>query len=580
MNKKRSIQTKLIIFSLLLLLIPTLIMGGISYEKAKISMDELGKVTLKNSVESTLQLIELTNQQVINGEMTLTEAQESVKIKILGPKGEDGKRPIEYTGDLGENGYLYITNDKGDLVGHPTREGDNLWEEKDSDGDYFIREVVKQAQAGGGFTQYIFALPGKTETAEKIIYSKVDPNWNWIVASGTYMQDFNGAASELRLLIMVVNVVFAVIGTIIAVLFSRHLAVPIRELSRRVKEVASGNLTVDLVELKHKDEVGELNEGFNDMVHQLKSLITEVETAITEIQSTSVNLTAVAQETNAYSNEISRAVTEVASGASKQAQDADATNRTTQELGQQINTLHDKNDLMLTSSQNMKVSNENGLQNLNTLKEKSDESFALIEHVRNVFESLIVKVREIEGIVGTINEISDQTNLLALNASIEAARAGEHGKGFAVVADEVRKLADQTSQATDLVRNTLRGIVNETTLVNTEMGKTYSIVQEQNNSVAMTEASFVAIAQAVEKIIESIQDITQGVDHLNDSKNFMLHSIDSIAKISEKNAMMSEEVTASIDEQVRAIHVVSDSATELSNEIVALQDAVKRFKIK
>ena len=67
-------------------------------------------------------------------------------------------------------------------------------------------------------------------------------------------------------------------------------------------------------------------------------------------------------------------------------------------------------------------------------------------------------MREIGEIVDTINTISDQTNLLALNAYIEAARAGEDGKGFAVVADEVHNLAVQTNKATDLVRDTLRGI--------------------------------------------------------------------------------------------------------------------------
>lgn len=579
MNIKRSIQRKLIVVSLLLLVIPSLIIGLVSYTKAKENMNELGETIVQNSVESTLQLIEIANYQVESGAMTLEEAQENVRQEILGPKGEDGKRPIEYPGDLGEYGYIYVLDHEGTLTTHPTREGDNLWDDKDDNGKYFVREVTKQALAGGGFTQYLFELPGQTVIAEKIIYSKVDPHWNWIIASGTYMQDFNAGANELLIVIAITLSLATVIGAIIAILFSRNLALPLRALSHRVGEVAKGNLTVDLDETERKDEIGQLNNGFNEMVGQLKSLITDVGVAITEIQTTSTNLTAVAEETNAYSDDIARAISEVAIGASTQAQDAEDTNHTTQELGFQIDMLHDKNEIMLASSHRMKASNEDGLQNLSILKDKSKESFDLIQHVQEVFDSLIIKVREIEGIVGTINEISDQTNLLALNASIEAARAGEHGKGFAVVAEEVRKLADQTSQATDLVKNTLRGIETETSLVTTEMKKTHIIVQEQNDSVAMTESSFEEIERAVEQIIESIEDVTAGVEHLNDSKSIMLESITRIALISESNASSSEEVTASIEEQLRAVQVVTESSTDLTNEITTLQEAIKRFTI-
>ncbi len=576
----RSIQGKLVAISLALLIIPSLIIGVVSYSKAKNGMEDIGEQVIYNSVQSALQIIELANESVEKGDIPLDVAQERVREAFLGPKDSEGKRPINYPGDLGEYGYIYVLDNKGTLTTHPTREGDNLWNDQDSSGNYFIREVTDRALDGGGFTEYEFELPGQNVLADKIIYSAKDPHWGWIIASGTYMQDFNAEANSLLLVIGLTLAGAVIIGVIVVILVSRHLALPVKKLSQRVREVAKGNLTVDIEHLQRSDEIGQLNEGFNEMVDQLKTLISDVEEAIVEIQSTSANLTAVAEETNAYGDEIVKAINEVSIGAVKQASEAEDTNRTATEFAQQIEGLHDKNELILDASQHMQKSNEEGIVNIASLKDKSQESSMLIQNIRSVFRSLIVKVREIEGIVGTITEISEQTNLLALNASIEAARAGEHGKGFAVVAEEVRKLADQTSVATELVRTTLKGIESETNLVNDEMQKTHVIVGQQNDSVMVTESSFKEIKLAVEKIISIIGDMTDGVEYVNSAKNDMMKSIESIAMISEKNAAASEEVTASVDEQQRAIQLVSESSNDLTDEITGLQESIKRFILR
>lgn len=59
-----------------------------------------------------------------------------------------------------------------------------------------------------------------------------------------------------------------------------------------------------------------------------------------------------------------------------------------------------------------------------------------------------------------------------------------------------------------------------------------------------------------------------------------MHSIESIALISEKNAATSEEVTASVDEQQRAIQLVSESSNDLTDEITALQESIRRFILR
>ena len=575
----QSIRGKLFVFSFLLFLIPSLVIGVASYLQATSGMNQLGETIIKNSVETSLQLIEMANERVENGELTLQQAQELVYSELIGEKNSEGKRTITNTSDLGENGYIYIMDHEGTLIGHPTREGDNLWDSQDSLGKYYIREVKQQADAGGGYTYYRFPLPNSEEEAPKIIYSAVDPHWNWIVTSGSYMQDFNAPALALIRVLIGTLIVSVVLATIATLLFSRHLATPLHRLAKQVRQVAQGDLNIELNELHRKDEIATLNSGFNEMCEQLKALVSEIEETIVEIQHTSLSLTAVAEETTASSDEIIHAVSSVAEGASQQATDTEMTNRSIGQFAQAIESLHDKNERMLVSSEQLQLSNTQGLQNLVSLKAHSSESTALIDQMQQVFTSLLLKLQEIGGIVGTINNISDQTNLLALNASIEAARAGEQGKGFAVVAEEVRKLADQTTQATELVQTTLRGIESETNIVTIEMKKTYNIIHGQNDSVGDTERSFKEIEQAVQQISRSIEEVSTSIAELNTSKVIIIDSVERISYVSEKNAAMSQEMTASIEEQQSAIAVVTKSASDLSDEISGLQSSIKRFNI-
>lgn len=481
---------------------------------------------------------------------------------------------------MGENGYIYILGHDGTLLGHPSREGESLWESTDSSGKYFIREVRDRALEGGGFTYYDFELPDQSGIAPKLIYSKLEPNWDWIIASGTYMKDFNAPVNDLVKMIIATLVFSGIMGGIVSVVFSRHLVSPIKRLSIRLRKIANGDLTIPNGTKRREDEVGMLYQGVNQMATQLKTLITDVEQTIHEIQMTSSNLTAVAEETTALGESIVKAVEEVAAGAAQQASDTEQTTMATTDFATHINILQDKNEDINASSSNMRQANKQGLENLQQLQESSEQSNELMLQVQKVFNNLMQKLAEVEGIVGTINEISDQTNLLALNASIEAARAGEHGKGFAVVAEEVRKLADQTQEATKSVRETLRGIETETDAVTSEMEKAAHIVQQQRDAVLTTQHSFESIEQAVENISTVIRDTARSMEQLTQSKNKMLISMESIAAVSEKNAASTEEVTASIDEQQRAIELVTNSANELTNEINTLQEAIHKFTIR
>ncbi|MDZ5470562.1 cache domain-containing protein [Bacillus sp. 31A1R] len=168
---KFNIRTKLITICLILLVIPGLIIGLIGYVISKNELNNLAETSLKNSVNLSLKTIELVNQKVESGSLTLEQAQEEVKKELLGEM-IDGKRPITKEIDLGPNGYLYAIDDKGNLLMHPVLEGDNLYEAKTKDGFYFLQDVIKKS-AQGGFTYYEWALPNNPDkTLQKLFIQK------------------------------------------------------------------------------------------------------------------------------------------------------------------------------------------------------------------------------------------------------------------------------------------------------------------------------------------------------------------------------------------------------------------------
>ncbi|EJL44863.1 hypothetical protein BAG01nite_38180 [Brevibacillus agri] len=113
-----SLRTKLVMMCLLLLAIPSLIIGFQGYNSASAGLSELGSRILKNNVHLTIEMIEVLQKQVDAGKISIEDAQEQVKQHILGPKQADGTRTINPNIDSGASGYMFVLDEKRPQQSH------------------------------------------------------------------------------------------------------------------------------------------------------------------------------------------------------------------------------------------------------------------------------------------------------------------------------------------------------------------------------------------------------------------------------------------------------------------------------
>jgi methyl-accepting chemotaxis protein len=566
--------------SLLLLIIPSLIIGIVGYNSAKESLNESGKTTLKNGVKMAIQMIDALDKEVKKGNISLEEAQERVKVYLLGELQEDGKRPINSPVDLGKHGYFIVYDETGLEVAHPTIEGKNVWDVQDIDGNYLVQDQISVAKSGGGFTYYKWALPNDPDTvASKITYNELDPNWGWIVAAGSYMMDFNSEANQLLYVLLITLAIALLVGVILIVLFSNHLAKPIKRVSQRVGEVAEGNLSSEKLTVKNNDEIGMLAEHVNHMTDNLRHMIGQVSEASEQVAATSEELTASAEETSKATETITGSIQEVATGTDKQVESANSSNKIVADISRGMERIgfnvQSVNDSALETARTAETGTAVISRTINQINLINDKTLA----IQSIVDQLGGKSNEIGKIVSMITDVAEQTNLLALNAAIEAARAGEHGKGFAVVADEVRKLAEQSGHAAGQISQLIQDIRNDINHSVSSMGEGRAAVQEGITLVNLAGESFESITNAINHVSEQIHEVSAAVQQASSGTQSMVAAIDETTKISGESAGYIQTVAASAEEQNASMQEISTAADNLSKMAEELQGAVRSFKL-
>ncbi|WP_311080823.1 methyl-accepting chemotaxis protein [Paenibacillus polymyxa] len=384
--------------------------------------------------------------------------------------------------------------------------------------------------------------------------------------------------SFLRLISILLTLAGLIASSLLGYLIIRSIHHPIRYLRGRVREIAEGNLAVDIRTFS-QDELGELTADFNIMVSRMKELISTVSQSIGHVNTSAHELTFIAEQTTATGEEMTSGINEIAVGASEQASLTEATSRETMALSDTIEKVNVRNKKMTSLSSEAEIVLRGGMDKVKKLQDHNLQTTEANQLVVQHIEGLAEQMLTISTIVQTINEVSEQTKLLALNASIEAARAGDSGKGFAVVATEIRKLSTMTYESTERINTTIARLKADVSQTLQVMNQTEVIISEQSLIVQESGTAFESIMDMLKEIINSIQEMDGDIGQMNVSREQVISSIIKISDVARDAASATEEVSSASNDQSQVYSHLHSAAEQLKQSSQQVSEMISRFRI-
>lgn len=407
------------------------------------------------------------------------------------------------------------------------------------------------------------------------LQTEIGGNYVLAVPTSSYMEPVIKLGQNISIII----VISLVISCFFIILFVRSLIRPISKLQSEMNEAQNGNLISSNIDTTIP-EITSLHKSYQKLMDQIRTMWNELNDTTTKLKTTGVQLKESSSDSLSSSHQLIETINIVKSGSEQTVKNAEDSAVQFQEMKNRVVSLNKNMTLVENSSKDMNDSAKYGDQNIKDLIHTILSFEQDFEQMNKTIYKVNTHSTSITSLVDLIKGIAEQTKLLALNATIEAARAGEYGKGFAVVADEVRKLAEQATNTSEEITDSLTGMKNVAFQASEEFEHMNLKINSNLETAKKSQISVDKMMNEIHTVSNRIQGMQQELDHLQNILPKLEQSTDNFSYVAQETSASTEQMYETSDEQIKQMKHTHEIGLTLTNLSQSLAELTKRFDIR
>ena len=486
---------------------------------------------------------------------------------------------------IGDTGYIYILDSKGNLILHKSLEGENILNLKDANGNDFVKEMITLKN---GVIHYDYKENANIN--RKIAAFTTYDKWDWIIVVGSYEEEFLKISQEVQRIFIVATIILTLIlSGMIFLLITKVISNPLENFQNGLidffKYLNRTNDKAAKINIKTNDEIGRMAKVINKNIEDIQvhlsedhQLIENVKIVVNNVSDGHLNKRIESSCDNPSLNELKDLINNMLDNLETfVGRDINKLSRvleiysqrdfresldtsTTGKIGKEIFNLNEIITQMLIDNQNdglkLKDSSKQLSNNVNTLSTNATNQAASLEEV----------AASITEVTQNINQTSSKAqNMFELSSTTK--KSSSSGK----------ELANKTVHAMDEINEKVQTINESITVIDQiafqtnilslnaaveaatagEAGKGFAVVAQEVRNLASRSA------EAANEIKKLVEDATVQAKEGKSISSNMINGFEALeSKINETNHIITDVANAA-QEQTKVMLHISDTINNL-----------------